>query len=135
MGPDESSAIVSHVDFLASFASLVGIPLDPDAGPDSLDVLPALLGRTENGRHEFVTEGTQGKTVLRQGDWVFIPPHDGPPVSHTTGIETGNLPEAQLYDLSLDIGQIRNVAAEQVERTDRMSARLREIREGERTRP
>lgn len=133
--PGESSAMVSHVDFLASFASLVGVPLDPDAAPDSLEVLPALLGRTENGRHEVVTEGTQAQTVLRQGDWVFIPPHDGPPTSHTTGIEIGNLPEAQLYDLSLDIGQIRNVAAEHVEMVNRMSARLREIREGERTRP
>ena len=132
--PGESSAVVSHVDFLASFAALIGVPLDPDAGPDSLDVLSALLCRTENGRHELVTEGTQGKTVLRQGDWVFISPHDGPTVSHTTGIETGNLPEAQLYDLSLDIGQIKNVAAKHVERVNRMSARLQEIREGERTR-
>jgi len=135
MEPGESSAIVSHVDFLASFASLVGVPLDPDAATDSLDVLPALLGRTENGRHELVTEGTQGKTVLRQGDWVFIPPHDGPAVSQTTGIETGNLSEAQLYDLSLDIGQIKNIAAEHSERANRMSDRLQEIRECEQTRP
>jgi arylsulfatase A-like enzyme len=89
VAPGESSAIVSHVDFVASFASLVGVPLTPDAAPDSLDMLSALLGRTENGRHELVTEGTQAQTVLRQGDWVFIPPHNGPPVSNTTGIETG----------------------------------------------
>ncbi len=132
--PDESSAIVSHVDFLASFASLVGVPLEPDAALDSFDVLPALLGRTENGRYELVTEGTQGKTVLRQGDWVFIPPHDGPAITSYTNIETGNLPQAQLYDLSLDIGQIENVATEQVELGNRMSDRLEEIRKGERTR-
>ena len=133
--PGESSAIVSHVDFAASFASMLGVPLDPDAAPDSLDVLPALLGKTETGRHELVTEGTQARTVLRQGNWAFIPPHDGPPISHTTGIETGNLPETQLYDLSLDIGQIKNVAAEHVEVVNRMSARLKEIRESDRTRP
>jgi arylsulfatase A-like enzyme len=133
--PGESSAMVSHVDLLASFGSLVGVPLGPDAAPDSLDVLSALLGRTENGRHELVTEGTQAQTVVRQGDWVFIPAHDGPPVSHSTGIETGNLPEAQLYDLSMDIGQIRNVAAEHGEMVNRMSDRLREIRKGQRTRP
>jgi arylsulfatase A-like enzyme len=135
VAPGESSAIVSHVDFVASFASLVGVPLTPDAAPDSLDMLSALLGRTENGRHELVTEGTQAQTVLRQRDWVFIPPHNGPPISNMTGIETGNLPETQLYDLSLDIGQIENVAAEHVEMVNTMSLRLREIREGERTRP
>ena len=133
--PGESSAIVSHMDFAASFASMVGVPLEPDAAPDSLNVLPALLGKTEAARHELVTEGTQARTVLRQDGWAFIPPHDGPPVSNTTGVETGNLPEAQLYDLSLDIGQIKNVAAERADVVNRMSARLREIREGERTRP
>lgn len=133
--PGESSAIVSHVDFVASFASLVGVPLDTNAAPDSLNVLSVLLGRTENGRHELVTEGTQAKTVLRQGDWVFIPPHDGPPISNTTGIETGNLSEAQLYDLSQDIGQIKNVAAERDDVLNKMRDRLREIREGRRTRP
>jgi len=133
--PGQSEAIVSHVDFLASFASLVGIPLRPDAAPDSFDVLAALLGRTEEGRTELVTEGTQGKTVLRQRNWAYIPPHEGPAVSSTTGIETGNAPVPQLYDLSLDIGQIRNVAREQTAIVERMSARLREIREGDRTRP
>lgn len=134
VAPDESKAIVSHVDFLASFAALTGIPLAPEAGPDSQNVLPALLGQSQFGRQELVTEGTQAKMVLRQGDWVFIPPHTGPAVIETTGIETGNLPEVQLYDLSQDIGQIRNVAAENSAQVEKMSLRLGAIRNGERTR-
>jgi arylsulfatase A-like enzyme len=133
--PGETSAIVCHVDFLASFASLVGVEIAPDAGPDSFDVLPALLGRSEKGRDEIVTEGIGAKTVLRVGDLVFIPPHKGPAVAQNTGIETGNSPEPQLYDLSADIGQVRNLAGERPETVARMSARLEEIRAGERTRP
>lgn len=133
--PGESSAVVSQVDLLASFASLLGIHLEADAGPDSVDVHRALLGETNRGRHELVTEGAQALTVLRQGDWVFIPPHDGPSVSATTGIETGRLPETQLYNLSMDIGQITNVAAEHKEMTSSMSDRLKAIRDGRRTRP
>lgn len=135
VAPGESSAIVSHVDFAASFASLAGVPLAPHAAPDSLNVLPALLGTSDRGRHELVTEGTYAKTVLRQGDWVFIPPHPGPAVMPSTAIETGNHSENQLYDLSLDIRQIRNVAAERGDIVHTMRERLQEIRQSQRTRP
>jgi len=126
--PGRSDAIVCHVDFLASFATLVDGTVQPDAAADSLDVLPALLGQSQEGRQELVTEGRQGNTVVRHGDWVCIPPHPGPAISPGTGIELGNAPEPQLYDLSQDIGQIRNLAAERPERVKEMAARLEEIR-------
>ena len=51
------------------------------------------------------------------------------------GVILGNSPDSQLYDLSLDIGQIKNVATAQGRRVKQMSARLAEIRQGGRTRP
>lgn len=126
----ESDALVSQVDFLASFAALAGVSLDEDAGPDSVDVLDALLGQSDEGRAEIVLEGVQAKTVLRQGDWVFIPPHQGPPVNKNVNIETGNSPVPQLYYLSGDIGQIENVASIYPDVAERMADRLREIRSG-----
>ncbi len=124
----ESDALVSQVDFFASFAALAGVSLD--AGPDSVDVLDALLGQSDVGRAEIVLEGVQAKTVLRQGDWVFIPPHQGPPVNTNVNIETGNSPVPQLYNLSGDIGQIENVASIYPDVAERMADRLREIRSG-----
>ena len=126
----ESDALVSQVDFLASFAALAGVSLDSDAGPDSVDVLDALMGQSDEGRAEIVLEGIQAKTVLRQGDWVFIPPHQGPPVNTNVNIETGNSPIPQLYNLSGDIGQIENVASIYPDVAERMADRLREIRSG-----
>ncbi len=126
----ESDALVSQVDFFASFAALAGVSLDADAGPDSVDVLDALLGQSDEGRAEIVLEGIQAKTVLRQGDWVFIPPHQGPPVNTNVNIETGNCPVPQLYYLSGDIGQIENVASIYPDVAERMADRLREIRSG-----
>ena len=125
-----SDALVSQVDFLASFAALAGVSLDSDAGPDSVDVLDALMGQSDEGRAEIVLEGIQAKTVLRQGDWVFIPPHQGPPVNTNVNIETGNSPIPQLYNLSGDIGQIENVASIHPDVAERMADRLREIRSG-----
>ncbi len=126
----ESDALVSQVDFLASFAALAGVSLDADAGPDSVDVLDALLGQSDEGRAEIVLEGVQAKTVLRQGDWVFIPPHQGPPVNTNVNIETGNSSVPQLYYLADDIGQIENMASIHPDVAERMADRLREIRSG-----
>ena len=126
----ESDALVSQVDFLASFAALAGVSMDADAGPDSVDVLDALLGRSDEGRAEIVLEGIQARTVLRQGDWVFIPPHEGPPVNTNVNIETGNSPVSQLYYLADDVGQIENVASIYPDVAERMADRLRQIRSG-----
>ena len=130
----ESQAMVSHVDFHASFAAMTHQSLGPGEAPDSLDVLDALLGKAESGRDEIAVEGTQARTVLRQDNWVYIPPHDGPATNVHTNTELGNSPDPQLYDLSADIGQIRNTAAQHTDVVRAMSARLREIIDGEGTR-
>lgn len=133
--PGESEALVSHVDFHASLAAMTSQSLKENEAPDSLDVLDALLGKSNRGREELVVEGLQAKTVLRLNEWVFIPPHDGPAINVNTNTELGNSLEPQLHDLSKDIGQIKNVAQEHSDIAGRMSARLNEIRESNRTRP
>jgi len=99
-----------------------------------MNVLDALLGTSDQGRDELVVEGTQAKTVLRKNDWVFIPPHDGPALYVKTNIELGNSPEQQLYNLSQDVGQIKNVAAQNGKLVNDMSARLEEILSSKQTR-
>ncbi len=132
--PGATDALVSHMDFHASFAALTGQTLARDEAPDSEDVLAALLGESGQGRTRLVTEGTQGKTVFLEGDWSCIPPHDGAAVHPNTHIELGNAAEPQLYNLAQDIGQITNVAAEEPEKLDAMTARLAVIHQNERTR-
>jgi len=131
----ESAALVSHVDFHASFAKMAKQALGETEAPDSIDVLDALLGKSGTGREELVVEGTQKKTVIRQKDWVFIPPHDGPAINKNTNTELGNSPDPQLYDLSQDIGQIKNVASERADLVEKMTARLQEVIDGNGTRP
>lgn len=130
-----SDALVCHIDFYASFAALLGQPLAPDAAVDSMDVFAALLGQSESGRAELVTEGNQGKTVLRQGDWAFIPPYSGPAVNKDVNIELGNSPEPQLYDLRRDLSQQRNLAGENTSVAESMEARLKELLASQGTRP
>ncbi|NLK07314.1 MAG: arylsulfatase [Firmicutes bacterium] len=133
--PGISDAVVCHIDFFASFASLLGQELTKDAALDSLDLSAALLGTNNIGRKELVTEGTKGKLVLHRDDWVYIPPYAGPAVNKNVNIELGNAPQSQLYNLSHDLGQKANVAEENSKLTDQMKARLDDIQTARGTRP
>lgn len=132
--PGQSPALVSHMDFLASFAALLGQPLPADGGLDSENVLSALLGQNVVGREELVTEGTQKRLTLRQGEWIYIRPHPGVPVFKSTNIESGNAPDPQLYRITRDLGQREDCARGNGERVAAMARRLEEIVTGARTR-
>jgi len=124
--PGVSGALVSQVDLLRSFATLTGSDLGPGAGPDSENVLPALLGESPNGRKLLVEEA--GSLALRDAHWKYIAPNNGEKYNQFTGTELGNDREPQLYNLADDIGETKNVAAVDPERARRMSATLDKIR-------
>lgn len=65
---------VCHVDLLATLAALLNEKLPADAGVDSVNILPALLGEKRKAplREATVHHSAQGKFALRQGDWVLI---------------------------------------------------------------
>lgn len=124
--PGVSDALVSQIDFAASFASLTGVKLPAGLGTDTQDVLPALLGDSKNGRDTLVQHS--GTLSLRQGRWKFIPVNKGVARFQQTNTETGNAPQPQLYDLTADPGERNNLAAAQPERVKEMAAALQKIR-------
>ncbi len=128
----KSDALVSQVDFAASFANMLGVEL-VDC-PDSFDVLDALLGKTEEGRDEYMYESVNKAHILRQGKWSYLEPSEGDAVSKFTEVETGNSPDKQLYNMLYDIGQKQNVAEDYNEIAKKMDARIQEILASERTR-
>ena len=131
--PGVSHALVSQVDLIASLVTLTGQRLGNSEAPDSLDVLPALLGQSQRGREHIVEHA--GGLALRLDHWKYIEPRQGPRRSVTTNIELGNDPEPQLYDLSKDAGETQNLAAQHPERVKNMEALLQKIRQDRRSRP
>ncbi len=131
--PGMSDALVSQVDLLASFAALTGQNLAGNDAPDSFNVLPALLGESPTGRDHVVEQA--GASGLRQGSWKYIEPRKGPRINGKTGIETGNAPEDQLYDLENDLGETKNVAGQQPDKVKAMTPLLQELRKKGRSRP
>jgi arylsulfatase A-like enzyme len=124
--PGTSKALLSQVDFVATFAALVGAPDLVAAFADSHNHLPALLGDDAIGRESLVEHA--GGLALRHGNWKFIPASNGPKMSGPTNVELGNDPKPQLYDLDADPGESRNVADGHTEILDQLRKELEEAR-------
>lgn len=120
--PAVSGALVCQMDFIASFAALLQQTYPKSQASDSENMLPALLGKSKQGRDILVEQGNT--LAIIKNNWKYIQPNDGPANTgeKLTNIETGNAAQAQLYDLSNDIGERHNLA-------DKHPAKVKELQE------
>ena len=105
ISPGQNGALVCQIDFLASFAAMLGQPLDD--GLDSQNVLPALLGRSETGRSELLLEASK-RLSFRTERWYLVPP-------------------GELYDLRNDPSQMRDVSAQNPDVVKTLNRRMVEL--------
>lgn len=147
--PGVSDALVCQVDMLASFAALTGQKLAPADGPDSYNVLPALLGQKTGVpcRDYLVEQNNQGSAlVLRHGPWKYVPGHPGgkgvrrnraKPENRSEAVADRDLPPAtgELYNLADDLSETKDIAAQHPDIVVEMFARLTEIRTNRKSRP
>ncbi|RLD70065.1 MAG: arylsulfatase [Bacteroidetes bacterium] len=122
--PLVSDAMVSQVDLLSSLASLTGSQLRSE---DGVELLSEFMGQEDQGRTNLILEATS-RTAFRQGDWVMIPPFDGPAIAKNVNIELGNADEYQLYNLKDDLGEQHNLAESNKEKLEEMVSAFEEIR-------
>jgi hypothetical protein len=128
--------IVGQVDFMATFADLLGATLPPDAGEDSVSFLPALLGTAPAPiRTSLVAHSMNGSFAIRDGSWkLCLCPGSGGWSDPKPGADTSGLPEFQLYDLANDPGERVNLAPKHPDRVVAMKAALeRDIARGRST--
>lgn len=127
-----SPALLALVDLSATFADLVGVKIPAGQCIDSVDVLPALLGKSQVGRHDFVAHvgGTQGPFAVREGDWKYITPGRGAYGRVDRGGKPApSKPSPQLYNLKSDPTEDHNLASERPERLEHMQALLAKVRD------
>ena len=105
--PGKSDALVTQVDFVASFASMLGVVLPEGSAKDSRDAIKALLGQDPVG-NEFILEEAGGRAV-RMGKWKFV--QGGKKKKKGNNKPAPSL-GGQLYDLASDIGEQTDVAAD-----------------------
>lgn len=120
--PGVSSALISHVDLLASFAALLRQQLPPGAGPDSQNLLSALLNKSSKGRRYLVTQSVSNVLAIESSRWKYIAPKGGSPNS-----QPGSSASAQLYHLASDPSEKENVASTNPRTVSRLKRKLAEI--------
>ncbi|KAA2238402.1 arylsulfatase [Chitinophaga agrisoli] len=127
--PGASEAMVSQVDWYASFARLVHHELAGNEAPDSFDMLAALLGTSNKGRDTMLEES--GTLAIRAKEWKYIRPiaQKGPLWMKNKKIETGFMHVDQLYNLQSDKGEQRNIANEHQEITDALKQQLKKAKQ------
>jgi len=108
--------LVHQADIMATIAEIFGAKLPDNAGEDSFSLVPLLKGKDKPIRLNAVSCAGSGVPGLRCGPWKLILAAD--PKAKT---------EVQLYNLDTDIGETRNLAAEQPERVAEMKALLEKL--------
>lgn len=121
-----SDQIVCLTDFLATCAAILGEKLPDTAAEDSVSLLPAFDGKTTQPlREAIVHHSINGSFAIRQGNWKLeLCPDSGGWSDPRPGKAPEGSPAIQLYDLSDDIGEKRNVQADHPEIVARLTKLL-----------
>ena len=110
-----STQTICLTDLMATCAEILGAPLPADAAEDSVSILPALLGTARDPlREATLHQSASRQLAIRQGPWKLVFAGSGER-------------ETALYDLEADIGETRNVAAEQPEIVARLTALMQRL--------
>ena len=113
-----SDRLVGQIDLMATCAELLGARLPDHAGEDSVSILPAMLGADrEPLRDALVHHSINGSFAIRQGDWKLeLCADSGGWSDPAPGSEAAKgLPDTQLYNLSADLAETKNVRDENPE--------------------
>ena len=115
-----SSQLISLTDVMATVAAIAGAELPKDAGEDSFNMLPALLGKDTGPIRPYLLQQAFGgaRTLsIRRGNWKFLdhPGSGGNRYENNPGLRPFIIPDTasdapgQLYDLGTDPGEKVNL--------------------------
>ena len=125
--PGVTNELLCQVDMMATFSNLLKVKLPSDAAPDSENHLNAWLNKGGKGRELLVLQNVNNNLSIEDGKWKFIAPGKGAAMNAPTNTELGNLNQDQLYDLSTDIGEKRNVAGQNPRIVENLRTELNQI--------
>ncbi|MEZ5354179.1 MAG: arylsulfatase [Bryobacteraceae bacterium] len=134
--------VVCLTDLMATAANMVGYRLPPGAAEDSYDIGGALFGKPRAApiREATVHHSLSNEYALRQGDWVYIESNDSWSAAEPDWWRARRSlakPEhgEALYRLTDDLGETKNLVAQQPERVARMRALLMKYKREDRSVP
>jgi arylsulfatase A-like enzyme len=119
-----SAAVFATIDFLPTFATLAGFDVPADRVIDGVDQTELLLGNSKTGaRNTYFYQGNG----VRQGKWKYLKAvHKVPGYAQDTQREKVE----ELYDLSADIGETKNLASQFPDKVAELKELTKAIAEG-----
>lgn len=123
-----SDALVSQIDWFASFASLLQVRLPKRAAIDSRNHLDTWLGKDNADRPWVIEQALNHALSVRTKEWKYIEPSRGEAIMERESVETGYLMEPQLYHVASDYEQ-KNVAKENPEIVYELQSILKDVRD------
>jgi arylsulfatase A-like enzyme len=132
-----SPQLICHTDLMATCAEILGAKLPGTAAEDSVSILPALFGTDKAPlRAAVVHHSIHGMFAIRQAQWKLelCPGSGGWGSPGDADAKKQGFPDVQLYDLSSDIAETKNLQAEHPEVVSRLTKLLKQyVAEGRST--
>ena len=116
-------ALVQQSDVIATLAETLDAKLPDNAAEDSVSLVPLLKGGMQPTREYAISHAASGLPMLRKGAWKIIFGQGG----GGFGAKGGKLPTGQLYDLSTDLGETKNLWAEKPELVAELTATMEKL--------
>lgn len=127
---------VCLTDLLHTCAAMVGHELAEHEGEDSYNLLPYLRGDESRAiREATVHHSINGDFAIRQGPWKLVLCKGSGGWSLPEKDVPQDAPAVQLYDMTADVGELRNVQAEHPDVVARLTALVEQYRHEPRSAP
>lgn len=133
-----SNQTIGQFDLLATAAEITGGSYPETAGEDSVSFLPALLGTdSEPLREGLVSQSIGGQFGIRKGKWKLLlcPGSGGWSAPRPGQVDLTQNPSIQLYDLTSDPGEEKNLQGEHPEKVEELKSLLSKYIENGRSTP
>ncbi len=115
----ESDHVSGFQDMLPTFSDLTGVEARQPV--DGISMLPLLTGEGTQAEHEYLYwefHERKGKQAIRRGNWKAV----------KLNVDSGPDTPIELYDLSVDISESRDVASKHPDVVEQMQGLFREAR-------
>ncbi len=127
--PGKVRATITHTDFYATCAEIIGKPLPADAAEDSFSILPPMLGKPRpEPRAPVINHSAAGMFAIRSGKWKLVLGNGSGGRQQPKGKPFQK--PYQLFDLDADTSERNNVADEHPGLVKRLIEQFERIHQG-----
>ncbi|MCH7226174.1 arylsulfatase [Haloferula sp. A504] len=133
-----SDRTICQTDIFATVAEAISQPLGEADAPDSVSFLPTLTGADQQARPATVHHSINGSFAIRKGPWkLCLCPGSGgwSDPKPNQAWKNKELPRVQLFELTEDLGETKNLEAEHPDKVEELVQELVTLINNGRTTP